>query len=102
MCRHFRKTLRFVCLLIAVALAYGFAHAEPQWPPKGGPKTIEEVEAFAAVISEDYEKAAPLLKPLAEKGHALAQGALGEMYLRGLGVKQDFTQAKRWLEKASE
>jgi TPR repeat protein len=100
--RRFRETLQFICLSTTVAFAYGFAHAEPQWPPKGGPKSIEEVEAFVAIMSDDYEKAAPLLKPLAEKGHPLYQGILGDMYLRGLGVKQDFTQAKQWLEKASE
>jgi hypothetical protein len=70
-------------------------------PAYAQPKTPEELEAFLAVMTDDYDKAARLLKPMAEKGDALAQDTLGLYYLKGLGVKQDFVEAKRWLEKAS-
>ena len=96
------KIRSIICLLsLAFALASSSARADPQWASQWAPKTVSEFEAYAAVLTNDYEKAATLLKPMAEKGNALAQGALGQFYLKGLGVKQDFVQAMRWLEKAS-
>jgi uncharacterized protein len=38
----------------------------------------------------------------AEGGVAEAQNSLGNMYLRGLGVPQDYKQAAIWLRKAAE
>jgi hypothetical protein len=38
----------------------------------------------------------------AEQGDATAQVALGEMYHKGRGVKQDFAEAARWYRTAAE
>lgn len=49
--------------------------------------------AFAQNFLEIKEKAA--------QGFAKAQYNLGLMYFKGEGVKQDFSQAKLWYEKAA-
>jgi hypothetical protein len=57
------------------------------------------LEAYRA---GDYATALSELQPLAEAGEADAQFALGEMYLKGLGVVQDFGNASAWFAKAAE
>ena len=42
------------------------------------------------------------LKEQAEGGDAKAQSFLGFLYYRGNGVDQDYTQARKWFEKAAE
>ena len=41
------------------------------------------------------------LKPAAEADDVIAQYFLGEMYLQGKGVDQDFEQAAAWYERAA-
>jgi len=48
----------------------------------------------------DYATALKEWRPLAEQGHATAQSNLGYMYDNGLGVPQDYTQARDWYLKA--
>jgi hypothetical protein len=48
-------------------------------------------------FSQDFLK----IKEKAARGDAQAQFYLGAMYYNGKGVKQDFSQAKLWLEKAA-
>ncbi len=50
----------------------------------------------------DYVTAMRELKPLAERDDVDAQYHLGEMYLRGRGVGQDFAAAAAWYTKAAE
>jgi len=38
----------------------------------------------------------------ADQGHALAQCNLGIVYHNGIGLAQDFEQAKQWLRKAAD
>jgi TPR repeat protein len=38
----------------------------------------------------------------AERGHVQAQYNLGNMYLKGQGVKPDRAQAKQWFTQAAE
>jgi TPR repeat protein len=91
-------TNRAFRLLVAIVFITGSVEAAPPTLP---PQTPEEFEAYLAVIVNDHEKAAKLLPAMAEKGHVLAQSPLGQMYLKGLGVKQDFLEATKWLGKAS-
>ena len=56
----------------------------------------------AAFERGDYPTASREWRPLAEQGHALAQGNLGFMYSEGLGVAQDYAKAAGWLRKAAE
>lgn len=42
-----------------------------------------------------------LLRPMAESGDATAQGLLGQMYLRGEGVKRNYKQALKWCTLAA-
>lgn len=50
----------------------------------------------------DYQSAARLWRPLAEKGLVNAQFNLGQMYRYGDGVAQDHGEAFKWYRKAAE
>jgi TPR repeat protein len=62
--------------------------------------------AFAADTLEDGAKADRefylLIKPLALKGDADAQGNFGLMYYLGRGVTQDYVEAVKWLKLAAK
>ena len=49
---------------------------------------------------EDYTRAFECFSKAAEQGDAKAQGGLGELYYKGLGVKQNYTEAFKWFSKA--
>ena len=51
--------------------------------------------------SGNYHQAFLLLKPLAQKGNADAQYAVGYMYYYGKGVTQDPYLARKWMRKAA-
>src|SRR6266478_4458667 len=59
-------------------------------------------DAIAAAKSGDYAIVLTLLRPLAERGNAASQNALGGMYLNGLGLAQDSAAAAGWYRKAAE
>ncbi len=50
----------------------------------------------------DAASALRILTPLAEKGDATAQYALGTIYANGDGVAADYAQAARWFEAAAK
>lgn len=72
--------------------------------------TTSEVEQFnrasdfanTAVRSKDYDRAFPYLDEAAKLGNKISQFTLALLYMEGLGVEQDFTQAYLWLNVASE
>lgn len=57
---------------------------------------------MAAYRHEAYDKAAHLLRPLAERGDPQAQTYLGFMYEFGRGVPQNYTEAFKWYCLAAE
>ncbi len=59
-------------------------------------------EGDAAYKKKDYATALNELKPLAERGHAVAQNILGLMYNHGNGVAQDHKEAVRWYRLAAD
>ncbi|WP_421781921.1 tetratricopeptide repeat protein [Kiloniella litopenaei] len=59
-------------------------------------------DAKTAVKQRDYNTAFNLYLPLAEEGNQEAQYALGQMYSKGLGTKQNVTTAASWYEKAAD
>lgn len=54
-----------------------------------------------ALRAGDYARVAELARPLAEKGNAQAQTALGALYYVGAGVPRDYTAALHWFERAA-
>ena len=62
----------------------------------------EDCAAVATSDQQDYVAAFRLCRPLAERGDAKAQSALGFMYTNGEGVPQDFREAAKWYRKAAE
>ena len=59
-------------------------------------------DAVAAFKRGDYATALTLFTPLAQHGNAIAQYNLGAMYLGGIGVTQNFTEAAKWYRLAAE
>jgi TPR repeat protein len=53
-------------------------------------------------VKRDYGLAVNQFRSAAEHGHARAMHALAQMYAKGLGVKKDATEAKRWTELAAK
>jgi TPR repeat protein len=78
----------FSLLLLAALLA----------PATAGP--LED--ATNAYIKGDYPIALQLIRPLAERGNAVAQHNLGLMYADGRGVAQDDAEALKWYRLAAE
>ena len=58
--------------------------------------------AFGAYQRGYYLSALRIAEPLANLGDAAAQTLLGEIYLRGLGVRQDDAEAARWYKVAAD
>jgi len=58
-------------------------------------------DGINAYFDGDYAMALEHLKPAAEADDVIAQFYLGEMYLHGKGVDQDFEQAAGWYERAA-
>ena len=61
-------------------------------------KLEDGVKAFA---KKEYEAAAKLLRPLAEKGNAVAQYRIAMMHRMGLGLPKDRKQAQKWSKLAA-
>jgi uncharacterized protein len=59
-------------------------------------------DALAADRRGDYATEFRLLRPLAEQGNAEAQTAVGDMYVGGHGVPQDYVEAVKWFRRAAE
>ena len=64
--------------------------------------STDAIATMAALYEEsgNYSTALTLLEEGANKQNATAMFQLSDMYLRGLGVKQNFLQAKVWEGKA--
>ena len=50
----------------------------------------------------DHRKPFIVCRPLAEQGVSLAQNALGEMYMYGEGIAQDYNEAAKWFRLAAD
>lgn len=59
-------------------------------------------DATAAFARKEYAAALKLLRPLAEKGHALAQYQVALMHKMGLGVTKDQKEARKWSRLAAK
>ena len=59
-------------------------------------------DGSAAHVQKDYKTALQYFRPLADRGDARAQTALGLMFFEGEGVPQDYTKALSWFRKAAD
>lgn len=67
------------------------------------PASAETPAAGIAAFSHgDYNRAARLLLPLAERGNARAQAMVGLMYATGQGLPQAYDVAAHWYRLAAE
>ena len=54
-----------------------------------------------AIVRRDFDSALTILKPLAEQGNVAAQINLGNLYMKGWGVEQNYHLAQHWYLKAA-
>lgn len=59
-------------------------------------------KGLSAVERRDWAAALAEFRPLAEKGDPDAAVNLGNLYMKGLGVPEDYESALRWFQKAAE
>ena len=93
--------MRFTKTLLTTALlgASVFSFQSTAWADTPEQQFQQGLTAYE---QSDYQTAFKLWLPMAEQGYAQAQGGLGMMYERGLGVKQDDFKAVNWYRKAAE
>ena len=58
-------------------------------------------KGLAAVENKQWREAFAQFEPLAKRGDPRAEINLGNLYMRGLGVEQDYALAHTWYEKAA-
>lgn len=58
-------------------------------------------DGYDAYLAKDYQKVIELWTPFAEEGNLDAQVTLGEIYMLGLGVEQNYQLAFLWYRKAA-
>ena len=51
------------------------------------------------MLGQDYAVSAQMILKAAKLGNEGAQLLIGTMYYKGLGVKQDYQESKKWLPK---
>lgn len=66
------------------------------------PLSMELASGIAAFEAKHFARAAQLLGPVAEQGHADAQYRLAIMHQNGLGLVRDPHLALRWMTAAAE
>jgi TPR repeat protein len=59
-------------------------------------------DAVQAYLRGEFDKAAILLRPVAEQGNAQAQTYMGILYEQGEGVPQDYAESVKWYRLAAE
>lgn len=85
------------------AVETGPAKAGPETPTVDPSRFVSVPdEAFGAYQRGEYLTALKLALPRAEKGDAAAQTLAAEIYVAGLGVRQDTAEASKWFGKAAE
>lgn len=95
--RSMRKNLFFVLagiffIVMAISL-FAYMHAKDN---------IVYHMAVSAFKRGDHENAFEAFSALADKGDVRAMGAVGLMYVRGLGVRVDETVGAAWLARAAD
>jgi septal ring-binding cell division protein DamX len=70
-------------------------------PVFGAPVPNEDRLALTAVERGDFQKAAELWQGLANRGDAIAQYNLAQLYLHGKGVSRDENVGRYWLSMAA-
>ena len=83
--------------VLAASLLFAASYATP---------SIEEgaIEKCMSAYNRgvDHRKSFIVCRPLAEQGVSHAQNALGEMYMYGEGIPQDYNEAAKWFRLAAE
>ncbi len=113
----FRKSyLILVVSYLAVTLLSACSNTRPPSPlqqtdpplklrPSNAPSHVNDqrlMNGIRAYQEKDYISAFYIWLPLAREGHSLAQSYIGYMYVEGVGVAKNDSQALIWLQKAAK
>ena len=71
------------------------------WLVSIGTQSADLAKGISAANAGEWGNALSEFRPLALKGDSDAQANLGSLYLRGLGVEQDYRTAMQWFDKAA-
>ena len=83
--------------VLAASLISTASHATPIIEEGGIEKCMS-----AHNTGVDHRQALILCRPLAEQGVSHAQNVLGEIYMYGEGIPQDFDEAAKWFRRAAK
>src|SRR5579871_5471836 len=84
---------------LAVAVIGAEAATSSARPPGQDPIMVPVDQIVRA---QDYDRAAAMLRKMAEQGNAEAQHRLAALYRIGRGVPQDDVSAFKWMKAAAE
>jgi TPR repeat protein len=66
------------------------------------PAQADTAEGLRAVARRDFAAAFAAFEPAARQGDVAAQVNLGNLYMKGLGVAQNYGEALRWYRRAAD
>jgi TPR repeat protein len=89
-----RARSELISLICALCLACGV--------PAVADDEVRFAEGLEAYDAGDFDTTVAAWRPLAEAGNVEAQVAVAGLYLQGLGVRADPTEAARWYRMAAE
>ncbi|MFZ7199698.1 tetratricopeptide repeat protein [Avibacterium avium] len=99
-----QKAILAAMFSLSITATSSFTYADNKSNNKVTAQQLEQQfqQATQAYRQGNYHSAFKLFKPLAERGNPTSQYNLGQMYLNGQGVRQDFSLAINWYKKAAE
>ena len=59
------------------------------------------MQRFYTISEKSVSKALQAFSRAAEGGHASAQYVVGQSYYKGLGIRRNMREARKWLSKAA-
>ena len=62
----------------------------------------EAARPYQLIAEKKYDEALPLLREMADRKDAKAQGQLAMLYFEGKGVPEDYSKAAEWMQKSAE
>ena len=92
------RIIQVACLVVITSLSMSACDNHTQ----AGKMEAALKAAQKADYKGDYNAAAQLFQALAERGDVQAEFFLGDLYLSGNGVPQDYAQALKWSRAAAE
>ena len=95
-----RLFLAALCMVLAITPIHLTKAEEAVETTKETTSITDQAVAF--YDAEDYDNAVPLLQEAANQGDPVAQNKLGNCYIYGWGVEQDYEEGLKWYHLAAD